>query len=76
MTPIKKSPDASKANVNPAPKKTEYGNTDRDDATTGTSHPREAGDAGFADEDQPPWSPPESKPEPRPAETILNPSQS
>ncbi len=30
---------------------------------------------GFAAEDTPVWAPPESKPEPRPQEPIMNPSQ-
>lgn len=61
---------------NPAPKKPLYGNTDRDEATTGKSQERNASNAGYADQDQPPWSPPENQPEPRPVEPILNPTKS
>lgn len=51
------------------------GNTERDEATLGVSRNRRD-DPGLANEDQPTWQPPESQPEPRPAEPILNnPSQ-
>jgi len=65
-----------KENLNPAPKKSAYENTDRDEGTTGTTRERNPSNAGFADQDQPPWSPPESQPEPRPVDPILNPSKS
>ena len=48
--------------------------TDRDEANLGVSKNRET-DAGLASEEQPNWHPPESQPEPRPIEPILNPSQ-
>lgn len=67
--------DKEKQNPNPAPHDP-YENTDRDEGTLGTHHDREAGRDGMADEDQPKWSPPESQPEPRPVDPILDPSNS
>ena len=51
-----------------------YKNIDRDDATLGTNKRRQ-GDSHLADGDQPTWQPPESQPEPRPADPILKPTQ-
>lgn len=51
-----------------------FANTDRDEATLGTSKERKS-DPALADEDQPTWQPPESQPEPRPANPIMNNSQ-
>lgn len=51
-----------------------FANVDRDEATLGVSKNRET-DSGLASEDQPTWHPPESQPEPRPAQPIMNPSQ-
>lgn len=62
MTPSDQ--EKPKASPDPDP----YANTDRDDATTGISHQRKAGQNGLADEDTPQWAPPEHQPEPRPDE--------
>lgn len=43
-----------------------FANTERDDATVGTSHQRKA-DPKLADKDQPKWQPPE-QPAPRPTD--------
>lgn len=47
-----------------------FDNTERDEGTLGVSKDRET-DPGLADEDQPKWQPPESIPEPRPADPIM-----
>ena len=52
----------------------EFGNTERDEATVGT-HKDKNVDPKFADKDQPEWQPPESQPEPRPANPIMNSTQ-
>ena len=51
-----------------------FANTDRDEETLGKSKGRE-NDPGLAAEDTPQWQPPESVPEPRPADPIMNSSQ-
>lgn len=48
-----------------------FSNTDRDEATLGVSGNRK-NDPGLSNEDQPPYSPPESQPEPRPPNPYLN----
>lgn len=52
------------------PKNIRFDNTERDEGTTGVSRDRHQ-DPALADEDQPQWQPPESIPEPRPADPIL-----
>ena len=52
-------------------KKDRFSNVDRDEATLGVSGNRK-NDPALANEDQPPWAPPESQPEPRPVDPILN----
>ncbi|MGE0526558.1 MAG: hypothetical protein AB7G93_13840 [Bdellovibrionales bacterium] len=49
-----------------------FDNTNRDEGTLGRADQRYAERAGLADEDQPSWSPPETQPEPRPTEPVLN----
>jgi hypothetical protein len=53
----------------------DYGNTKRDEATLGFSKDIQPNPPGAADEDTPPWSPPETQPEPRPVDPVLSPSQ-
>ena len=50
----------------------------RDEATLAGGESREAQEnrQGFADEAEPTWAPPESQPEPRPVEPVLNPTSS
>lgn len=47
---------------------------DRDEATLGSTKERHP-DERLADGEQPTWQPPESQPEPRPADPIMNSSQ-
>jgi len=51
-----------------------FAHTDRDEGTLGVRHDTNANPA-LADEDQPTWQPPESIPEPRPADPIMKPTQ-
>ena len=51
-----------------------FANTERDEGTLGVRHDRKVNPA-LADEDQPTWQPPESIPEPRPADPIMKPTQ-
>lgn len=50
----------------------QFKNTVRDEATLGTNRDRFAQQPGLADEDSPTWRPPETEPEPRPVEPILD----
>lgn len=52
-----------------------FSNTDRDDATTAVTYQRKS-DSKFADQDEPTWQAPDSPPAPRPADPIMNSSQS
>lgn len=49
-----------------------YHNVSRDEATLGQHRDRATALPGLANEDQPAWRPPESQPEPRPLDPILD----
>lgn len=71
MNTTNKNSENSKPDKN---EKSRFANTQRDEATLGTHKDRES-DSKLADENQPTWQPPESQPEPRPADPIMNSSQ-